>query len=209
MISNQLYLRIFSSIIMLLICFYLIIEGSILFNIFLLICFFISINEWSKFKIKKSFIIFGYLFLLLSFFSVFLLRSNYLGEGLFYVSLITTICVSSDIGGFFAGKIFKGPKITKISPNKTYSGVIGAYLMTIFLTYLFYEINNKDNLFFSNFFSILIISTASQIGDIIVSYFKRLSNIKDTGNIIPGHGGILDRIDGMIFAFPLAFLIFL
>ena len=209
MISNQLHLRIFSSIIMLLICFYLIIEGSILFNIFLLICFFISINEWSKFKIKKSFIIFGYLFLLLSFFSVFLLRSNYLGEGLFYVSLITTICVSSDIGGFFAGKIFKGPKITKISPNKTYSGVIGAYLMTIFLTYLFYEINNKDNLFFSNFFSILIISTASQIGDIIVSYFKRLSNIKDTGNIIPGHGGILDRIDGMIFAFPLAFLIFL
>ena len=209
MISNQLYLRIFSSIIMLLICFYLIIEGSILFNIFLLICFFISINEWSKFKIKKSFIIFGYLFLLLSFFSAFLLRSNYLGEGLFYVSLITTICVSSDIGGFFAGKIFKGPKITKISPNKTYSGVIGAYLMTIFLTYLFYEINNKDNLFFSNFFSILIISTASQIGDIIVSYFKRLSNIKDTGNIIPGHGGILDRIDGMIFAFPLAFLIFL
>jgi len=209
MISNQLYLRIFSSIIMLLICFYLIIEGSILFNIFLLICFFISINEWSKFKIKKSFIIFGYLFLLLSFFSVFLLRSNYLGEGLFYVSLITTICVSSDIGGFFAGKIFKGPKITKISPNKTYSGVIGAYLMTIFLTYLFYEINNKDNIFFSNFFSILIISTASQIGDIIVSYFKRLSNIKDTGNIIPGHGGILDRIDGMIFAFPLAFLIFL
>jgi len=209
MISNQLYLRIFSSIIMLLICFYLIIEGSISFNIFLLICFFISINEWSKFKIKKSFIIFGYLFLLLSFFSVFLLRSNYLGEGLFYVSLITTICVSSDIGGFFAGKIFKGPKITKISPNKTYSGVIGAYLMTIFLTYLFYEINNKDNLFFSNFFSILIISTASQIGDIIVSYFKRLSNIKDTGNIIPGHGGILDRIDGMIFAFPLAFLIFL
>jgi len=209
MISNQLYLRIFSSIIMLLICFYLIIEGSILFNIFLLICFFISINEWSKFKIKKSFIIFGYFFLLLSFFSVFLLRSNYLGEGLFYVSLITTICVSSDIGGFFAGKIFKGPKITKISPNKTYSGVIGAYLMTIFLTYLFYEINNKDNLFFSNFFSILIISTASQIGDIIVSYFKRLSNIKDTGNIIPGHGGILDRIDGMIFAFPLAFLIFL
>jgi len=209
MISNQLYLRIFSSIIMLLICFYLIIEGSILFNIFLLICFFISINEWSKFKIKKSFIIFGYLFLLLSFFSVFLLRSNYLGEGLFYVFLITTICVSSDIGGFFAGKIFKGPKITKISPNKTYSGVIGAYLMTIFLTYLFYEINNKDNLFFSNFFSILIISTASQIGDIIVSYFKRLSNIKDTGNIIPGHGGILDRIDGMIFAFPLAFLIFL
>jgi len=209
MISNQLHLRIFSSIIMLLICFYLIIEGSILFNIFLLICFFISINEWSKFKIKKSFIIFGYLFLLLSFFSVFLLRSNYLGEGLFYVFLITTICVSSDIGGFFAGKIFKGPKITKISPNKTYSGVIGAYLMTIFLTYLFYEINNKDNLFFSNFFSILIISTASQIGDIIVSYFKRLSNIKDTGNIIPGHGGILDRIDGMIFAFPLAFLIFL
>ena len=55
---------------------------------------------------------------------------------------------------------------------------------------------------------LLLISTVSQIGDITISYFKRLSNIKDTGKIIPGHGGLLDRIDGMIFAFPFSYIMF-
>ena len=60
-----------------------------------------------------------------------------------------------------------------------------------------------------NFFFIIIISSASQLGDIIISYFKRLSQIKNTGSIIPGHGGLLDRIDGMIFAFPTFYIIYL
>ena len=124
---------------------------------------------------------------------------------------IITICILSDIGGYIFGKIFKGPKLTKISPKKTYSGVIGGYLLSIVFLNLFfnsfYYLYPKEMT--SNIFIfILLISTVSQLGDIIISYFKRLSKIKDTGKIIPGHGGLLDRIDGMIFAFPFCYGIF-
>ena len=119
------------------------------------------------------------------------------------------ICISTDIGGFIFGKTFKGPKITKISPNKTYAGVIGSYLMSYFFVYIFFEIENKNEyLLFNYFFIIFIISTVSQLGDLMISYLKRKANIKDTGDIIPGHGGVLDRIDGMIFAFPVSYFIF-
>ena len=115
------------------------------------------------------------------------------------------VCVSTDIGGYIFGKIFKGPRLTKISPNKTYAGMIGSYVLSL-----------TSVLTISNFidyyaptiiiiFLIIMISTISQLGDIIVSYFKRLAHIKNSGNIIPGHGGLLDRIDGMIFAFPIYF----
>tara|TARA_B100001769_G_C21898315_1_gene485177 strand:- start:319 stop:744 length:426 start_codon:yes stop_codon:yes gene_type:complete len=126
---------------------------------------------------------------------------------------VLLICVSTDIGGYVFGKLFKGPKLTKISPNKTYSGMIGGYIFSIILTsyffkYLYLLKENTSEIFDLNiFFTVLIISSASQIGDILVSYFKRISKIKDTGKIIPGHGGILDRIDGMIFAFPVSFII--
>ena len=128
------------------------------------------------------------------------------------------ICIFTDVGGYLFGKIFKGPKLTKISPNKTYAGMIGGYLFSIMFMSIFF--NNLD--FFSqiinistsgteltlvNFILVIVISTVSQLGDIIVSYFKRLSKIKNTGKIIPGHGGLLDRIDGMIFAFPVFYLI--
>ena len=120
---------------------------------------------------------------------------------------IILICVSSDIGGFIIGKLFKGPKLIKISPNKTYSGSIGSYIFSLLFT-LFFLTNT--NYWFNTQFSIttytvvLVIlgSTVSQIGDLVMSYFKRISKVKNTGNLIPGHGGILDRIDGMIFTFP-------
>ena len=120
---------------------------------------------------------------------------------------IILICVSSDIGGFIIGKLFKGPKLIKISPNKTYSGSIGSYIFSLLFT-LFFLTNT--NYWFNTQFSIttytvvLVIlgSTVSQIGDLVMSYFKRMSKVKNTGNLIPGHGGILDRIDGMIFTFP-------
>ena len=122
--------------------------------------------------------------------------------------IILLICISSDIGGILFGKIFKGPKLTKISPNKTYLGVIGSFLVPIISISLFFKysflnikLTNEIIIF------IILVSLVSQIGDIIVSYFKRLSKIKDTGKIIPGHGGVLDRIDGMIFAFPVSFII--
>ena len=120
-------------------------------------------------------------------------------------------CILTDLGGYFFGKIFKGPKLTKLSPNKTFSGMLGGYIFSIFFLIL---INNFNILVVSNsmLFNIIFIfitSSISQIGDILISFFKRLSKVKDTGNIIPGHGGILDRIDGMIFAFPSSYIIYL
>ena len=132
--------------------------------------------------------------------------------------MILLICIFTDIGGYVFGKIFKGPKLTKISPNKTYSGMFGGYFLSVIFMSLFFT--NLELLFenvevieqgatLNNFIFTIIISTASQFGDIIISYFKRLSKIKDTGKLIPGHGGILDRIDGMLFAFPFYFIFYL
>jgi phosphatidate cytidylyltransferase len=126
--------------------------------------------------------------------------------------LVTIICVATDVGGYLFGKIFKGPKLTKISPNKTYSGMFGGFFLTLIFTYIY--INNfnfiQANIDYTIdiFIIVLLISLISQLGDIIISFFKRLSKIKNTGKIIPGHGGLLDRIDGMIFAFPFSYLIF-
>ena len=134
----------------------------------------------------------------------------YYSEDYFYFLFIILICVATDIGGYAFGKLFKGPKLTKVSPNKTYSGVIGSYLCSLTVSYFFI-------LYFQNFLIIeinlflvtVLVSSVSQIGDIILSYFKRLSNLKDTGKLIPGHGGILDRVDGMIFALPFSNLLIL
>ena len=129
-----------------------------------------------------------------------------------YFIIVLSICVFTDIGGYIFGKIFKGPKLTKISPNKTYSGVIGGYLLSL----IFLNLTLTSNYFLVKpieitldfFIFILLISTVSQLGDIIISYFKRISKVKDTGKIIPGHGGLLDRIDWMIFAYPFSYFIF-
>ena len=105
-------------------------------------------------------------------------------------------------------EISKGPKLSKFSPKKTYSGMIGAFILPITLIIIL-----KNYILIEAYLNInwiifvILISLTSQLGDIIISYFKRLSKIKDTGKIIPGHGGILDRIDGMIFAFPLSYII--
>ena len=163
---------------------------------------------------KKPYNILGNLFLLMSFYSIYFVRNELNDKGLFVFLLIILICISTDIGGYLFGKIFKGPKLTKISPKKTYTGVIGAFILSIVTIYILKLFNNyfKSNLEifeFNYLIFILIISAVSQTGDIIVSYFKRLSKIKNTGNLIPGHGGILDRIDGMIFAYPFFFILYL
>ncbi len=116
---------------------------------------------------------------------------------------IISICISTDIGGFIFGKIFKGKKITKISPNKTYSGMLGSYTLSIITAFYFMSYMNYNYIFL---FSI-ILSTISQIGDLLISLLKRKANLKDTGNILPGHGGLLDRFDGLIFALPIGFVI--
>ena len=158
---------------------------------------------------KKFYYIFGLFFLLLSFYSIYKIRNEFEGDFI-YIIFITIICISTDIGGYSFGKIFKGPRLIKISPKKTYSGMIGGYLLSLIFVNIF--INSKysnllEEFSLNTFFFILLVSTVSQSGDILMSYFKRQSKIKDTGKIIPGHGGILDRVDGMIFAFPFSYII--
>ena len=204
--SKELTKRILSSIILIPITLFFIIKGSFLFIFFLSICLGIIIYEWHMMSKKKSYRIFGFIFLFLSFYSIYKIRID---NDYWFLLFTTIICVSTDIGGYIFGKIFKGPKLTKISPNKTYAGMIGGYFLStisaVILTNLYYI----EELPIKWFFFVILISTISQLGDIIISYFKRLSKIKDTGNIIPGHGGLLDRVDGMIFAFPFSYLVLL
>ena len=210
MMSKELIQRIISSIILLPSIILIIIKGSYYFNILIVLCFFISIFEWQEITKKKIFKFFGFFFIIFSFYSIYKLH-NYTNDGYLYVLFVTMICVATDIGGFVFGKVFKGPKLTKLSPNKTYSGMIGSFILTIFFIYLFSEkifLKNSYNLTLEIIFFSILISFISQIGDISISYFKRLSNIKDTGKIIPGHGGLLDRIDGMVFAFPSSYIFF-
>ncbi len=208
--NDEFIKRICSSLILIPIALFFIIKGSFLFNLFIIICFLVTSYEWHKMSRKKTYYLFGLLFLIISFYSAYKIRTIMGGDYIYFV-MILLICISTDIGGYVFGKIFKGPKLTKISPKKTYSGVIGGYLLSIIFLSLFLStslLTKTQELNFNTFILILTISTISQIGDIIISYFKRISKIKDTGKIIPGHGGLLDRIDGMIFAFPFAYMIF-
>ena len=114
---------------------------------------------------------------------------------------IISICILSDIGGYIFGNFFKGKKLTKISPNKTYSGMIGSFTLSIiFFIFYSYSISFVD--FKAIFLLTILISLICQIGDLFISFLKRKAKIKDTGNILPGHGGVLDRIDGILFALP-------
>ena len=217
--SKELHKRIISSLIIIPIALFFIIKGSFFFIFFLSIFFLGSSYEWIKMNRNNFIKFFGVTYLFLSFFLAYLVRDKY---GLNIFLLIVIICIFTDLGGFIFGKIFKGPKLTKISPNKTYSGVIGSFVISVTAAciYIEYEIirevsflelvltkaDGSPTLYF--LIISLVISTVSQFGDLVVSYFKRLAKIKDTGKTIPGHGGILDRLDGIIFAVPVSFLIF-
>ena len=204
--EKELQKRILSSLVLIPIALFFIIKGTYFFNFFLILCLIITLHEWYMMSKKKNYHIFGHLFLLFSFYSAYFIRNEFTSG--FYVFLaILLICIFTDIGGYIFGKIFKGPKLTKISPKKTYAGVFGGYLLSIIFVYIFNDYYN-ENFDLKEFILVIIISTISQLGDIVVSYFKRLSKIKDTGKLIPGHGGILDRIDGMIFVFPIYFIIY-
>ena len=133
----------------------------------------------------------------------FLRSSNEISWVLLYVIMI---CILSDIGGFFFGKTFKGKKLTKISPNKTYSGSVGSFVLSIIFSIIYLDYLDKVNLFTSIFCAITI-SLVCQIGDLLISFIKRKAKVKDTGNILPGHGGILDRIDGILFALPFGIIL--
>jgi phosphatidate cytidylyltransferase len=206
--KNEFIKRLLSSIILIPLLAFFTIKSLNLFIVFLFIVFLISFYEWIKMSKKIHLILIGFIFLFFSFYSAYSIRL----ENLIYFLFIISICISTDIGGYIFGKLFKGPKLTKISPNKTYSGMLGSFFLAIVTSFFFVSkfdlsyINNHDfneNMFFLLF--TLLISLVSQIGDLIISFFKRYSKIKDTGKIFPGHGGILDRIDGMIFVFPFVY----
>ena len=220
MIDNELQKRILSSIVLIPISIFFIVKGSVFFIFFLSISFFVTSYEWLKMSKNFSKKIFGIVFLLFSFYLAYLLRTE---QGYKVFILVILISVLTDLGGFIFGKIFKGPKLTKISPKKTYSGVIGSFILSlvgslifieyfvglktyIYLNYLSFEQYGINLNLFILFF-ILISSLISQSGDLIVSYFKRIAKIKDTGKLLPGHGGLLDRIDGIIFTVPFVYLI--
>ena len=208
--SKELLTRILSSFILIPFLFFFIIKGSIFFIFFVLIMILITLYEWHNLSFKKIYYFPGLIFILFSFYTFFSLR-NY--NELSFFLLILIICISTDIGGYIFGKILKGPRLTKISPNKTYAGMFGGFLLSFLIAILY--LNNLNYLLLEPFNTInintigliLSISLISQVGDIIISFFKRKKKIKNTGKIIPGHGGILDRIDGMIFAFPYAYLL--
>ena len=215
---SEFFKRLISSILIAPAVLLIVLLGSYYFIFFLYFCFAISIYEWINISNSKKYLVPGIFLLMLSFFSAYKVRySGYNDlEGPSLFLFILFICVLTDLGGYFFGKILKGPKLTKISPKKTISGFIGGFLLPLLIFYLFlkseiliFNIKNLNENFLSTIFLIIAISFISQIGDITVSYFKRLSGIKNSGNIIPGHGGILDRIDGMIFVFLISYFLYL
>ena len=189
---------------------YILLSSSLLFNLGLIIILSISVYELIKLRVLSFQYFLSYFFLGIAILCLYFYE---LERTLILVAVL--ISVITDAFAFFTGKAFGRKKIfPKISPNKTYSGVFGAFLMSIIIAYLI-DINFRgyflENQIFINdlyfLFAVFLVSSVSQIGDLIISFFKRSSNIKDTGNLFPGHGGLLDRIDGMIFAFPFVFII--
>ena len=211
---SELIKRLFTSIVLISLLFLSIINIYVL-AIFLIICFFQIIYECyfllkRNFKNNKKFKL--YLLTLLSIIyiayfniQIFVTFLNNNSSELILLYFILTTCVFTDIGGYIFGKIFRGKKLTKISPNKTYSGLIGSFILSLIFTIIFF-INYLD--IEKIILMSLIISSVSQLGDIFISYIKRNAKVKDTGDILPGHGGILDRFDGLIFALPFGFFIF-
>ena len=205
--KKELEKRILSSLILIPITIFFTIQGSILFLFFLGLLFIITYFEWIKMSEKKIILKYlGIFFLIFSFYSAYYIREN---KGLYFFIFIILICIFTDIGGYVFGKFFKGPKLIKISPNKTYSGSIGGFLFSLVSGLSFLRLSESDFLGYKTsiiLFSILLISLISQVGDLVISYFKRKANLKNTGKILPGHGGLLDRIDGIIFVFPSLFI---
>ena len=210
--------RIFTSILLLFLL-YLMINYSYILIVSLII---ISTITWIEFNLliykifkknKKNDIMIKFLFRLLSLIYlsllVFLILNIETQNTHLKICLIYSILVSvvTDIGGLLIGRTIKGKKLTKISPKKTISGSIGSFLFSLVLVPLFYNELLEYSLLYLIIITLLI-SFTSQVGDIFISYIKRKAKVKNTSDILPGHGGLLDRIDGIIFALPIGILLF-
>ena len=214
--STELKNRIITSLALFLFIYIAVFINSYITIIVLIIISFICLSEFIKLTNKvyrKKNEALANLILILSFFYV----TVFAGVTYYFIYIdnvyfvyILLICAFSDIGGYVFGKIFKGKKLTDISPNKTISGSLGSLLFSLVPYFLFKIIFIFSDIEFINFVSdnisnILIciyLSLICQMGDLFISYFKRLADVKDTGKILPGHGGLLDRIDGIVFAIP-------
>ena len=186
--------------------------------IFLSILFVVIILSWvewlkiiEKIKFKIVYRIINIIFFLIYLLIAFIVCFNVFLIDKYFFLTILMICIFSDVGGYVFGKTFGGKKLTKISPNKTVSGSIGSFILSyigFFVIYFYFSDLlfvklETEALFFIPFF----ISSICQLGDLFISYYKRKAKIKNTGDIIPGHGGLLDRVDGTIFALPIGFII--
>ena len=210
MILSEFKSRILTSLILLLLTFliiqnqFILIYSILVFGVLSLLEFFnlikkITKNLFYKFLIKTFFIIY------ISTFCVFFSYFAFFLQLKIMLFILLFGCIGSDIGGYIFGKTFKGPKLTSISPNKTISGSIGSFIFTLLIIgILMFYFTGKFNLkiFILSFFT----SFACQIGDLFFSFLKRKAKVKDTGNILPGHGGALDRLDGILFGIPAGFL---
>ena len=211
---NNLQKRILTSIIILPISIFFILKGgnyivSFLYAILILGNF----EAFSAFKRKLSIIIIDVI-LVMALLAVLHLRND-TASSFFLLLWIIILTIFSDIGGYIFGKTFKGKKISKISPNKTISGIIGSFIFAVlsvfFISFIMSSMSGLENNFFLKpkyFILALLFSLAAQIGDLFISYFKRLEKLKDTGKILPGHGGIFDRIDGLMFVSILAYILY-
>ena len=176
---------------------YILFYQKIFSNILIVIVCLFCAYEWNKIFNKKNYIYVLGLLILLFFFLSLIKIYNLQDHNLKFLWLIL-IAWLTDIGGYVFGKLFCGPKLIKISPNKTWSGALGSLILSQFSFLIFFlDINYKFN--FNIIFFQILLSIIGQVGDILMSYIKRNNNIKDTSNFIPGHGGFLDRVDGLIW----------
>ena len=214
--SNELIKRMMTSLILFIVVIFCILINKIIFLIAVFMTAYLCFSEWCNINYKffsgqfwNYFLIrgFGLFYLLFSFIlGAYFLRGSSFESAMFFI-VVLCICICSDTGGYVFGNIIGGKKLTKISPNKTISGTIGSFIFSILPIFLIDLQNYIDiNFDFSlkNILFCLIISLTCQLGDLFISYFKRLNKVKNTGSILPGHGGLLDRIDGIIFAIPTA-----
>jgi len=208
--TNELKKRTITSILLFIFAILCILINEIFFLFITFIILYLCLTEWRKLnwkylrkkKWKYNLITsIGIIYAFFVLFSVSNLRGDSFDDAVFFI-FILSVCAGSDIGGYIFGKVIGGKKLIKISPNKTISGSIGSFIFSLLPLFLFsFQLSLKNILF------CLIVSLSCQLGDLIISYFKRLNKVKDTGNILPGHGGLLDRLDGIIFALPTVYIL--
>ena len=224
--SQNLLKRIITSIILLILLFFINFSHQYIFIISILllgiaICIeannifsrLISLQSVKKNLLSKTFNPKFLILNIITFFYIFFVFCNlsyeiHKSEGPIFFLYIISICFLTDIGGYVFGKIIGGKKLSKISPNKTISGTIGSFIFSIIPLIIFLNLGYLNLEFATNDILLcLLVSLISQLGDLFISFFKRNAKIKDTGRLLPGHGGVLDRVDGIIFAIPFTYFL--